>query len=97
MVKSSRRLSCAIALGSIASACVSTSPPIVSKPIPVIVERDVYVSLPPDLLQACSGRPPALSEGLLNGDLLWIAIGLERSYVPCLEGKLESIRRLQPK
>lgn len=75
----------------------ASAPPIVTKPIPVVIEKDRYIPLAPDLVAPCQGRPPAMREGMTNGDLLWIAIGYERSYSKCLEEKLESIRRLQPK
>lgn len=83
-------------LALILSACAS-SPPVVTKPQAVLVEREKLVSLPPDLLAPCQNKPPSLAEGTTNGDLLWAYVGLSNSYIPCLEERLESIRRLQPK
>lgn len=92
MVKYASCLSIALVL----SACAS-SPPVVVKPQAVVVEKEKLVSLPPDLIGACPNKPPNLKEGATNGDLLWAYVGLSTSYIPCLEQKLESIRRLQPK
>ena len=80
---------------SLLTACGSI-PTVVTKPIAVVVEKQSYVQLPPDLIAGCQNKPPVLQQSATNGDLLWSYIGLVNSYVPCMEEKLESIRRLQP-
>lgn len=73
------------------------APPVITKPVAVRVEKEVLVSLPPDILASCPNKPPPLATSASNGDLLWGYLGYSNSYTPCLEEKLESIRRLQPK
>jgi hypothetical protein len=84
-----------------ASTCVPT---VVEKP--VIVERERLLSLPPDLLSPCLGKPPALPlrrpfgeaesiEPTTNATLLLSWYGWQ-AYAACVESRLQAIRSVQP-
>jgi hypothetical protein len=77
------------------SACASTHETV--RTVPVEVEREKFVSLAPDLLAPCPAKPDRLVDGITLGTLRSVALEYQNSYVPCLENRLESIRRLQPK
>jgi hypothetical protein len=73
-----------------------SAPPVLERSVPVVVERAVVQRIAPDLLAPCPSKPDRLVNGVTGGTLRQIALDYQNSYVPCLEGKLESIRRLQP-
>ena len=72
----------------------SSVPVVVEKP--VIVEKAVTVTIPADLLARCGGKPPSLDATATNGDLLMSWHG-QRSYIDCLESRLQRIREIQPR
>jgi hypothetical protein len=76
------------------SACAS--PPVIEKPVAVEVERKVYVSMPADFLSPCQAKPARLVDRLTNGELRSIALQYQNVYAPCLESRLEAIRKVQP-
>jgi hypothetical protein len=75
----------------------STAPVVKVKPEIVRVEVERLVPIDSRILAPCLGRPPTLRNGLTGGDLILVALAYQESYSKCLEGKLESIRALQPK
>ncbi len=74
------------------TACSST--PIITKPQVVKVEVEKLIPIPREYFTACPGKPATLESAKLNGDLEWIIVGYETSFVPCLLERLETIRRL---
>lgn len=82
-----------LACVSIVMGC-SVPPPVVVEKA-VIVERQIRVPLPPDLIEPCVGQPEKTLEAPTNGDLLvnrrqWI------EYASCLDSKLHQVRSVQP-
>lgn len=73
-----------------------SSAPVITHTVPVVVERERPISIPADLLAPCPSKPDRLVNGVSVGMLREAALQYQNSYVPCLEGRLESIRRLQP-
>ena len=84
-----------IALLVLLSACASTHETV--RTVPVEVVREKFVSLAPDLLAPCPAKPDRLVDGITLGTLRETALQYQNSYVPCLEGRIDSIRSLQPK
>lgn len=72
-----------------------SSAPVIERPVAVEVVRDNYVQLPSDLLAPCPNRPAPLNDGDTLGTLWTAWHQYQYSYAPCLEGKLEAIKRLQ--
>ena len=60
----------------------------------VTVEVEKLVPIPREYLSACPGKPADISKAFTNGDLEFIAYGYQLNYVPCLESRLNDIRKL---
>jgi hypothetical protein len=83
-----------IALALLLSAC--SSAPVVERTVAVEVVRDNYVPLPPDFLSPCPNPPAHLKNGGTVGMLRRAYLDYREAYVPCLLGKLDAIKALQP-
>jgi hypothetical protein len=83
-----------LSLVSMLMGCSVPPPVIVEKP--VIVDREVRVSMPPDLIQPCIGRPEDLSAVSATNGVLLVNRREWMEYAACLESKLDRVRELQP-
>ena len=76
--------------------CACSNTQVVEKPAPVEVVHEKYVPLDQTLLADCPNRPQDVTNGKTNGELRASLLAWQIVYGPCIEGKLASIRSLQP-
>lgn len=76
--------------------CGCAQPTVIEKQVAVPVVKEIYVPLDPVLLADCPDRPAIVKDHSTNGEMRESLLAWELVYGPCLEAKLESIRKLQP-